>query len=139
MGARLVVLAVPLTDETHCMIGFEQLQRTAADSITVNVARGGVLNTDGLIEALDADKIFAACIDVTDPDPLPSKSLLWNYRNVLITPRIRPVVARSRPRVSSTDSSHDTTGGLGDKTCRIELFNSMMKYSGLSAEFNYRK
>lgn len=84
-GARLVVLAVPLTDATRRMIGSAELAATATDAILVNVARGPVVDTDALLAALEDDALRAACLDVTDPEPLPTDSPLWNRDDVLVT------------------------------------------------------
>lgn len=85
-GARLVVLCVPLTDETHGLIGTPELAACADDSVVVNVARGPVLQTDALIEALDQDELYGAGLDVFDEEPLPSDSPLWDRDDVLVTP-----------------------------------------------------
>ena len=84
--SRLVVLAVPLTEETRHMIGASELAATASDAILVNVARGPVLETDALLAALEDDALRAACLDVTEPEPLPADSPLWDRRDVLVTP-----------------------------------------------------
>ena len=85
-SARLVVLAVPLTEDTRHLIGTPELAATASDAILVNVARGPVLDTDALLAALEDDALRAACLDVTEPEPLPPESPLWDRRDVLITP-----------------------------------------------------
>jgi len=84
--ARLVVLAVPLTDATRGMVGAAELARTAADAILVNVARGPVLDRDALLAALEEGTVGAAGLDVTDPEPLPESSPLWDRDDVLVTP-----------------------------------------------------
>lgn len=85
-GARLVVLCVPLTDETRGLVGTPELAACADDAVVVNVARGPVLQTDALIEALDRDELYGAGLDVFDEEPLPSDSALWGRNDVLITP-----------------------------------------------------
>jgi phosphoglycerate dehydrogenase-like enzyme len=54
----------------------------------VNIARGAVIDTDALVDALDSGKIEAAFLDVTDPEPLPDGHTLWGRDNVLITPHV---------------------------------------------------
>jgi glyoxylate reductase len=66
-----VVLTVPLTPETHGLIGQAELARMKATAILVNISRGPVVDTAALTEALAAHRIFAAALDVTDPEPLP--------------------------------------------------------------------
>jgi phosphoglycerate dehydrogenase-like enzyme len=54
-------------------------------TILINVSRGGVVDTDALVAALDRGQVAAAGLDVTDPEPLPAGHPLWK-RNVTITP-----------------------------------------------------
>ena len=86
--ADVVVLAVPLTDETRGMIDRQTIARMKDGAWLVNIARGAVVDTDALVEALDSGKIGAAFLDVTDPEPLPAGHTLWNRDNVLITPHV---------------------------------------------------
>lgn len=86
--ADIVVLAVPLTEETRGMIDRETIARMKDGAWLVNIARGAVVDTDALVEALDTGKIGAAFLDVTDPEPLPEGHTLWNRENVLITPHV---------------------------------------------------
>ncbi|MGB5304559.1 MAG: D-2-hydroxyacid dehydrogenase [Gemmatimonadota bacterium] len=86
--ADVVVLAVPLTDETRGMINRETIARMRDGAWLVNIARGAVVDTDALVEALDTGKVGAAFLDVTDPEPLPEGHTLWNRDNVLITPHV---------------------------------------------------
>lgn len=85
-GARLVVLALALTRETTGMIGTAELDLMDGDAWLVNVARGGHVVTDELVEALRARTIGGAALDVTDPEPLPVGHPLWDLDNCLITP-----------------------------------------------------
>ena len=62
---------------------FAAMQSTA---YLINVARGGCVDQDALIKALDAQQIAGAGIDVTEPEPLPSDSRLWTFENVILTP-----------------------------------------------------
>lgn len=68
------------------MIDRDELAALADDAIVVNVARGPVLVTEALLSALRDDSIGAACLDVTDPEPLPEGHRLWEREDVLITP-----------------------------------------------------
>jgi len=80
-----VVLAAPLTDETRGMIdarAFLLMKRTAW---VINIARGGLIDTEALVEALRQRRIRGACLDVTEPEPLPEGHPLWGLPNVLIT------------------------------------------------------
>jgi phosphoglycerate dehydrogenase-like enzyme len=83
-----LVLAAPLTPATQGMIGMSELSRLPRTAWIVNVGRGGLLDTDALIAALDAGHIGGACLDVTDPEPLPDGHPLWGRANVIITPHV---------------------------------------------------
>ena len=80
-----VVLAVPSTPETHHMIGADELAAMKANAVLVNIARGDVVDQDALVEALQAKRIEAALLDVTDPEPLPEAHPLWSLHNAQIT------------------------------------------------------
>ncbi len=86
--ADVVVLAVPLTDETRHMINRETLGMMKDGAWLVNISRGMVVDTDALVEALDSGTVGAAFLDVTDPEPLPEGHPLWGRDNVLITPHV---------------------------------------------------
>jgi phosphoglycerate dehydrogenase-like enzyme len=90
-GADLVVLALALTPETRHVIGADELAAMAPHAWVVNVARGGHIDNEALLAALDADGpagIGGACLDVTDPEPLPDGHPLWHHPRVLITPHV---------------------------------------------------
>ncbi|TDZ33049.1 D-2-hydroxyacid dehydrogenase [Colletotrichum spinosum] len=85
----LLVLGLPLTSETKGLIGAEQFEILSRKRTFVsNIARGPLIQTDALIEALEAGKIRAAALDVTDPEPLPKDHPLWKAPNVFITPHV---------------------------------------------------
>lgn len=86
--ADIVVLAVPLTDETRGMMNRKTIALMKDGAWLVNIARGAVIDTDALVEALDDGKVGAAFLDVTDPEPLPRRHPLWKRENVLITPHV---------------------------------------------------
>ncbi|MEV4801583.1 D-isomer specific 2-hydroxyacid dehydrogenase family protein [Nonomuraea sp. NPDC049421] len=85
-GADHVVVAAPATPETRGMFGTREFELMEKDAWLVNVARGGLVVTGELVEALRADVIGGAALDVTDPEPLPAGHPLWTMDNVLITP-----------------------------------------------------
>lgn len=85
--ADVVILAVPLTDETRGMVDKAFLNRLRPGTLLINVARGAVVLTDCLVEALHAGHICAA-LDVTDPEPLPSDHRLWDAPNLILTPHV---------------------------------------------------
>ena len=86
IDAAAVVLACPLTDTTRHLLDRALLKTLHPDAIVVNVARGGVVDTDALVASLRANHVGGAVLDVTDPEPLPTDHPLWTFENVLITP-----------------------------------------------------
>ena len=85
--ADVVVIMVPLTDATRGMIGAREIGLMKRGALLVNAARGPIVQTDALLDALVEGRIHAA-VDVTDPEPLPSGHPLWSAPNILITPHI---------------------------------------------------
>ena len=85
--ADIVVAIVPLTPETTGMIGAKQIGLMKRGALLVNAARGPVVDTVALVEALHRHRISAA-LDVTDPEPLPQGHPLWSAPNCLITPHV---------------------------------------------------
>ncbi|MFC6755907.1 MULTISPECIES: D-2-hydroxyacid dehydrogenase [Haloarcula] len=83
---RYVALACPLTDETRGLVDRTLLRTMHPDSVLVNIARGPVVDTEALVEALQRNHIGGAVLDVTDPEPLPGDHPLWDFENVLLTP-----------------------------------------------------
>lgn len=85
--ADIVCLIVPLTPDTKHLVDADFLSSMKEDALLVNVARGKVVDTEALLEALHGGRIRAA-VDVTDPEPLPAGHPLWTAPNVIITPHI---------------------------------------------------
>ena len=84
----VLVLACPLTETTEGLIGTPELEGLPTDAIVVNIARGGVIDTPALVDALKAGALRGAALDVTDPEPLPSDHDLWGFENVFLTPHV---------------------------------------------------
>lgn len=85
--ADIVVIIVPLTGETRNLIAAPELTLMRRGALLVNAARGPVVATAALVEALQQHRIRAA-LDVTDPEPLPPGHPLWSAPNCLITPHV---------------------------------------------------
>lgn len=91
LGADLdvLVVAVPLTASTKGLIAapeFELLSRRK--TFLSNIARGPIVDTGALIQALEKGQIRGAALDVTDPEPLPDGHPLWSAPNVFVTPHV---------------------------------------------------
>ncbi len=84
----VLVLALALTNETIGIISAAELTALPEHAWLVNVARGGHVVTDDLVNALAARSIAGAALDVTDPEPLPDGHPLWSATNCMITPHI---------------------------------------------------
>ncbi|MGB8259109.1 MAG: 2-hydroxyacid dehydrogenase [Terracidiphilus sp.] len=95
--AEIVVLILPFTAESRGLMGRRQMERMRQGALLVNAARGPIVDTDALVEALQAGRIRAA-LDVTDPEPLPQGHPLWNCPNVLITPHVAASTPQFAPR-----------------------------------------
>lgn len=83
----VIILIVPLTDQTRHLMNAKRLAAMKDGAALINVARGGVVDTDALIRELNSGRITAG-LDVTDPEPLPDGHPLWSARNVIITPHV---------------------------------------------------
>ena len=86
--ADWVVLAAASTSETRHMIDAGMLDAMRDSAWIINVARGELIDTDALVEALQDGRVGGAAIDVTDPEPLPEGHPLWSLENVIITPHV---------------------------------------------------
>ncbi|HEX6247382.1 MAG TPA: 2-hydroxyacid dehydrogenase [Nocardioidaceae bacterium] len=95
--ADVVILIVPITDQTRGMVDRDFLARMKDDALLVNVARGPVVDTDALVEALRTRRIHAA-LDVTDPEPLPEGHPLWSAPNLLVSPHVGGASSAMWPR-----------------------------------------
>lgn len=85
--ADVVVVIVPLTDQTVCLVDAAFLAAMKDGALLVNVARGAVVVTEDLLVELESGRLRAA-LDVTDPEPLPPDHPLWTAPGVLISPHV---------------------------------------------------
>ncbi|PCR92142.1 D-2-hydroxyacid dehydrogenase [Natrinema ejinorense] len=83
-----LVLACPLTDETRGLIDADALGTLRDEAVLVNVARGAVVDQPALVDALEADELGGAALDVFEAEPLPDDSRLWDRDDVLVTPHM---------------------------------------------------
>ncbi len=100
-----VSLHAPLKPETVGLIGAEELRRMKETAILVNTARGPMVDTRALAEALEDGRIAGAALDVTDPEPLPADHPLLGAPNLVIAPHIGS--ASHRTREAMADMSVD--------------------------------
>ncbi|MCR5722174.1 MAG: D-2-hydroxyacid dehydrogenase [Lachnospiraceae bacterium] len=84
----LLVMSLPDTVETRGILSRERLALLPHDAFIVNVGRGSAIDEDALVEALEADRLAGAALDVFRQEPIPAGSRLWTTRNLLITPHV---------------------------------------------------
>lgn len=84
----VLVLAVPLTEETRHLVDDDALATLPDSALLINVARGPVIDQDALVAALEADELAGAGLDVFTEEPLPNDSPLWDRNDVVITPHV---------------------------------------------------
>lgn len=110
-----VMLSTPLTAETHHLVDTAALQKMKETAILVNIARGPVVDTQALVQALQAGWIQAAALDVTDPEPLPSEHILYSLRNCFITPHIGSAANNTRRRMAELACENLIAGVKGER------------------------
>ncbi|MBO5929042.1 MAG: hydroxyacid dehydrogenase [Clostridia bacterium] len=84
--ADVVILTLPLTEQTQYLINKNMLKTMKQNAILVNIARGKIVKTIDLIEALQNKQLSGAMLDVFEEEPLSSDSPLWDMENVILTP-----------------------------------------------------
>lgn len=96
-----VTLHCALTDETRHLIGKRQFELMKPTAILINAARGPVVETNALVEALRDGDILAAALDVTDPEPIPADHPLVAMSNCLIVPHIASASVDTRNKMAT--------------------------------------
>lgn len=115
-----VMLTVPLTPETTGLIGRAELAIMKPTACLINIARGAVVDHQALTEALTAKRIYAAALDVTDPEPLPRDHPLLKLDNVIITPHLGSATDQTRERMAEL-SVENLLLGLAGKPLRFQV------------------
>ena len=110
-----VSLHVPLTLATRLLVNAEFLSRMKPTAILVNTSRGGVVDQSALYEALKLKRIFAAALDVTDPEPLPVNSPLLELDNCLIVPHLGSASKYTRDMMSFLAAQNLIAGLKGER------------------------
>ncbi|GMA49839.1 D-glycerate dehydrogenase [Alicyclobacillus contaminans] len=127
-SSDFVLVLAPLTNESRGMFGKEQFARMKPTAYFVNVARGAVVDTDALYEALKTKQIAYAALDVTDPEPLPGDHPLLTLGNVLITPHIGSATHETRHRMALL-AAENLMAGLDGKPLPA-CVNGSVNYRG---------
>lgn len=84
--ADFVAVCLPYTSETHHLFDMKKFRKMKPSAVIMNIARGPIIHEEHLIEALRKDIIGGAGLDVTEHEPLPKESPLWDIDNVVVTP-----------------------------------------------------
>jgi len=93
----VLVISVPSTEKTRNSLGKKQFTKLK-DCYIINIARGDIIKTEDLVEALNDGTLRGAALDVTEPEPLPSGHPLWHAKNAIVTPHVSGVSDEYMPR-----------------------------------------
>ncbi|CEG64002.1 hypothetical protein RMATCC62417_01050 [Rhizopus microsporus] len=96
-----VIVCCALTKETRHMFNYEAFSKMKKTAVFVNSARGGIVDQEGLVKALEENLIGAVGLDVTDPEPLPPSHKLYSFPNCLILPHIGSATLETREKMAS--------------------------------------
>jgi len=109
-----VTLHVPLSKETHRLIGAAEFKKMKPTAILVNIARGPVVDSNALYEALKTGEIAGAALDVTDPEPLPTDDPLLTLDNLLVCPHVGSATVQTRTRMATMAAENLLAGLKGE-------------------------
>ncbi|MDH4042547.1 MAG: D-2-hydroxyacid dehydrogenase [Gammaproteobacteria bacterium] len=98
--ADVVVNALPLTPQTTGVFDKAFFDTMKPGAIFISVGRGASTVTSALLAALESGRLYGAGLDVTDPEPLPADSPLWQMNNVIITPHVAAASPASMQRTA---------------------------------------
>jgi glyoxylate reductase len=109
-----VMLCVPLTEQTRGSIGTRELFLMKPDATLINIARGAIVDTEALAKAMAHNRIAAAALDVTEPEPLPRDHPLLSMPNVVITPHLGSATVETRRRMAELSVENLMAGLRGE-------------------------
>ena len=110
-----ISLHTPLTTDTRHLINAHALNRMKRSAVLVNTARGPIVDMDALYEALKEKRIFAAGLDVTDPEPLPATHPLLTLDNLVIAPHIASASITARSNMAFLAAKNLIAGLKGER------------------------
>lgn len=110
-----VSLHTPLSPATYHLINEQTLGHMKPTAILINTARGPVVDTNALVQALKAGRIRAAALDVTDPEPLPTDHPLLSLPNCIVVPHIASATVTARERMAVMAAQNLLAGLRGDR------------------------
>lgn len=112
--ADFVTVHVPLTPDTRHMISTREFAAMKPTAVLVNSARGPVVDPKALYEALKSGQIFAAGLDVTDPEPIPMDDPLLTLDNIVIAPHIASGSVATRTKMANMAAANLLAGLKGE-------------------------
>lgn len=113
--ADFVTLHTVLNDDTYHMIGARELDLIGPEGYLINNSRGGVIDQDALVEALQEERIAGAALDVTEPEPLPDDSPLHELDNVVLAPHIGSASHQTRNKMARMAAANLLAGLKGEE------------------------
>lgn len=117
--ADVVAVCVPLTPETEHMFNAEAFAAMKPGSYLINIARGKVIDTDAMLAALKSGQLAGACLDVTEPEPLPADHPLWKQPNVIITPHVASDATLTDERIEALVIENIRRFGAGEPLLNV--------------------
>ncbi|MCA0377707.1 MAG: phosphoglycerate dehydrogenase [Gemmatimonadetes bacterium] len=127
---NILTLHVPLTDETRGLIGKRELGRLPARSVVVNMARGGIVDEDALLQALTHNQLRGAVLDVFTTEPPTADHPLRTAPNLLLTPHLGANTVEAQRNVS-----RDVCLAVRDALLRNDLSRSLNVAAGATGEW----
>lgn len=124
----VVVLACPLTDQTHHLIDAQRLSRMKRSAYLINLARGAVIDEMALVDALVAGTIAGAGLNVVEHEPLPADAPIWSAPNVIITPHATPKLPDREQRSVQIITENARRYRAGEPM--LNVMRPMDRYSG---------
>lgn len=109
-----VLVTVPLTKETESMFGQKQFEAMKQGARFINIARGKIVDTEALYDALSSGHIAYASLDVTDPEPLPGTHKLLTLDNITVTPHIASSTVETRDAMAKLAAENILAGLNGE-------------------------
>lgn len=109
------MITCSLNDSTRKLFNKKAFEHTKPSAILINTARGSIVDTDALIEALKTGKLGYAGLDVTDPEPLSKDSELFGMKNVTILPHLGSATIETREAMANLAVMNVLKGVLGEE------------------------
>ena len=100
-ASDFITLHTYLSPSTYHLINADTLKKVKTGAVIINTARGGIIDLDALLSALQSGKVAAAALDVTEPEPIPADHRLLSMPNVIITPHIASSSQQTRKKMAT--------------------------------------